>query len=122
TGYDVGEIVRAFIIIRDGFALPGLYREIDALDNRIGGQVQLDLYVAVERMLVEGCARYLKNGNSGRALGASITQLHDARKVLEPKLASLMSDFPRQRLAERKSALLNDGVPQALAERISLLD
>ena len=38
------DVVRAFAVVRDGFGLPALYREIDALDNKIDGQVQLDLY------------------------------------------------------------------------------
>ena len=48
--------MRAFTIVRDGFGLPALYAEIDALDNKIDGQMQLDLYAAVGR-LVDAAAR-----------------------------------------------------------------
>ena len=44
TGRTAADVVRTFTVVRDGFALPALYREIDALDNQIDGQAQLDLY------------------------------------------------------------------------------
>src|SRR5690606_30991174 len=52
TGRSAADVVRTFALIRDGFALPPLYREIDALDNRIDGQVQLDLYQMVSRLIL----------------------------------------------------------------------
>ena len=48
--------MRAFAVVRDGFGLPALYAEIDALDNKIDGQMQLDLYAAVGRLVDAGHA------------------------------------------------------------------
>lgn len=122
TGHGVPEIVRSFAVVRDGFALPGLYGEIDGLDNRIDGQVQLDLYVAVGRMLFETTAHCLKNGDGKKPLGERIALLRDARKTLEHRLASLLPDFSKERLASRTQGLREAAVPEKLAERIALLD
>ena len=56
TGRGARDVVRAFTVVRDGFGLPALYREIDALDNKIDGQVQLDLYARLSAGLSQAPA------------------------------------------------------------------
>src|SRR5690606_4818159 len=47
TGRAPSEIVEAFVLVRDGFELNGVYESIDALDNRIPGPKQLEFYSEV---------------------------------------------------------------------------
>ncbi len=122
TGRGVREIVRAFAIVRDGFGLPALYREIDALDSRIDGQVQLDLYGAVGRLLHGATAWDLKNGSGEGAIGDQISALAEARKVLEPKLGGMLPQYTKERVEERRHGFAKAGVPDALAERLSMLE
>ncbi|WP_274627314.1 NAD-glutamate dehydrogenase [Arvimicrobium flavum] len=122
TGRTVREIVRAFAIVRDGFGLPALYRDIDALDNKIDGQVQLDLYVAVGRLLYAASAWDLENGTGDLPIGEQIAGLIEARKVLEPKLVELLPQYTKERIEERRHGLVKAGAPDALAERLAMLD
>ncbi|RWD16346.1 MAG: hypothetical protein EOS22_33380, partial [Mesorhizobium sp.] len=80
-------------------------REIDALDNQIDGQVQLDLYQAVSRLIFMTSGWYLKNDAGTAPLGQRIAELQEARKVLEPKLASLLPAYSRERIEERRHGL-----------------
>ncbi|MBN9070444.1 MAG: NAD-glutamate dehydrogenase, partial [Rhizobiales bacterium] len=121
TGRTVREIVRAFVVVRDGFGLPALYREIDALDNRIDGQVQLDLYAALGRLLFAASAWDLKNGGEG-ALGDQIDALAAARAALEPKLAGLLPASVQERIEARRRHFSAAGVPDALAAHVAVLD
>jgi glutamate dehydrogenase len=122
TGRGAREVVRAFAVVRDGFGLPALYREIDALDNKIDGQMQLDLYAAVGRLVLTASAWDLKNGDGSAALGAQIAALSQARKQLEPKLLSLLPEFTRDRVTARRLTLVEAGTPEELAGRLALLD
>lgn len=122
TGRTAAEVLRAFAVVRDGFGLPELYADIDALDSRLDGQVQLDLYAAVGRLVFAGCSWHLKNADGAASLNEQIAALKKARKSLEPKLASLLPEFPKERLEARKFALAEAGVPEALAGRLALLD
>ncbi|TGS73254.1 NAD-glutamate dehydrogenase domain-containing protein, partial [Mesorhizobium sp. M8A.F.Ca.ET.181.01.1.1] len=88
TGRTAADVVRPFAVVRDGFALPALYKEIDALDNQIDGQIQLDLYQAVSRLIFVTSGWYLKNQAGSAPLGMRIAELQEARKALEPKLVS----------------------------------
>src|SRR5690606_19341842 len=89
TGRTAEDIARAFIIVRDGFELPALIERIDALDNRIAGMAQLDLYAAVTRLIRSATAWYLGHGTGG-ALADEISALRAARAELEPQLARLL--------------------------------
>ena len=48
--------------------------------------------------------------------------MQEARKTLEPKLASLLPAFTKERLEERKHGLFKGGAPEKLAERLSQTD
>ncbi|MER9892006.1 NAD-glutamate dehydrogenase [Mesorhizobium sp. M0119] len=122
TGRSAADVVRTFAVVRDGFALPALYRQIDALDNQIDGQIQLDLYQAVSRLIFVTSGWYLKNDAGTAPLGQRIAELQDARKALEPKLVSLLPAFSRERIEERRHSLSKGGAPESLAEQLALTD
>ncbi|MGN6303937.1 MAG: NAD-glutamate dehydrogenase [Mesorhizobium sp.] len=122
TGRSAADVVRIFAVIRDGFALPALYAEIDALDNRIDGQIQLDLYQTVSRLIFVTGGWYLKNETGNAPLSERIATLQEARKALEPKLASLLPAYSRQRLDEHRLELAAAGAPEKLAERLALCE
>ncbi|MEI9431774.1 NAD-glutamate dehydrogenase [Mesorhizobium sp. Cs1299R1N3] len=120
TGRTAADVVRTFAVVRDGFALPALYREIDALDNQIDGQVQLDLYQMVSRLIYMSSGWYLKNDAGTAPLGQRIAELQDARKALEPKLVSLLPAFSRERIEEKRHGLFKAGAPEKLAEQLAM--
>ncbi|WP_019170822.1 NAD-glutamate dehydrogenase [Pseudaminobacter salicylatoxidans] len=122
TGRSAADVVRAFVVVRAGFELPALYREIDALDNRIDGQLQLDLYQAVGRLIFVTSRWYLRNEAGEGPVDRDIAALAEARRALEPQLAALLPAFNKARLAERRDIFVADGAPEALAERLALTD
>ncbi|RUU79858.1 NAD-glutamate dehydrogenase [Mesorhizobium sp. M7A.F.Ca.MR.362.00.0.0] len=120
TGRTAADVVRTFALVRDGFALPVLYREIDALDNQIDGQVQLDLYQMVSRLIYVTSGWYLKNDAGTAPLGQRIAELQEARKALEPKLVALLPAFSRERIEEKRHGLFKSGAPEGLAGQLAL--
>ncbi|RWD87637.1 NAD-glutamate dehydrogenase [Mesorhizobium sp.] len=122
TGRTAADVVRTFAVVRDGFALPALYREIDALDSQVDGQIQLDFYQAVSRLIFMTSGWYLKNEAGAAPLSQRIGELHDARKALEPKLASLLPAFSRERIEERRHGLFKSGAPEKLAGQLALAE
>jgi hypothetical protein len=82
-------VVRAFAVVRDGFDMADLFAGLDALDNKIDGQLQLDLYGSVSRLISIASAWDLKNGDDASPLGVQIDALRQARRTLRPKIVEL---------------------------------
>lgn len=122
TGRPTHEIVAAYTIVRDGFDLEALYSKIDALDNKIDGQLQLALYERVRRLVVNGTAWQLKNGSGNIAIGERIQTLRDAVVQLNPMLKDSQPSFLRDRMAVIATEIEGGGVPMDLARKLALLD
>jgi glutamate dehydrogenase len=122
TGRGAAEIVRAFAVARDGFDLPALYAEIDALDGKVKGGAQLDFYLTVQRLLGNVTAWLLKNAGSAEPVGERIAALQQARAALEAKLPGMLPAFLRDKSSARRMSLVAEGAPEALAERLAMAD
>ncbi len=122
SGRTVQDIARVFAVIRDGFALPALYTEINALDNVVDGMLQLDLYQAVSRLIFATSGWYLRNDHDDAPLNVRIAELQEVRTALEHKFAWMLPDFTRDRIQNHKEGFVAAGVPEKLAERLSLLE
>ncbi|WP_246727852.1 NAD-glutamate dehydrogenase [Chelativorans sp. Marseille-P2723] len=122
TGRPAHEIVEAYAVVRDGFNLPSLFAEIDALDNRIDGQVQLELYQRVWRLIMSATAWQLKNASGEGSTGERIGRLAAAREALEPVLTPRLPPFLAEEIAKESMRLNGEGVPGHLAERLGFLE
>ena len=54
-------IAAAFAAVRNSYDMIALNSEIDALDNKISGKLQLDLYAAVQDLLLDRLVWFLRN-------------------------------------------------------------
>lgn len=122
SGRSAADVARVFAVVRDGFALPALYAEIDALDNIVDGMTQLDLYQAVSRLLFAVSGWYLRNDHGDAPLSSRIAELHEARAALEHKFAGMLPAFTQERIQKRKAGFTAAGAPEKLAGRLSLLE
>ena len=68
TGAGSPAIAAAFAAVRNSYDLIELNSEIDALDNRISGKVQLDLYAAVQDLLLDRLVWFLRNVDLAQGL------------------------------------------------------
>ena len=95
--------------------------EIDALDNKIDGQVQLDLYRPVGRLINLATAWFLKNGDDTPA-----RRPHRGATRRAPGAASQRSRLSPPAIQERDQGaawrLTAAGAPAELAARLALLE
>ena len=122
SGRSAADVIAAYTVIRDGFELPALYAEIDALDGRVDGDAQLELYQAVGRLVHSATLWQLRNDVGAWQLDQRIDALRNARKVLEPSIGEKLAPFTRDRIQERVSEFTNAGAPAELARRIAWLN
>lgn len=122
TGYPSDTVIRAYILVRDGFAVPALYDAIDALDNKVPGDVQNTFYAAISRMLFSTTAWILRNINLDEPLGKRVAAIRTAHQTIEKQLQKLIPDYMREDIEARTKAYESEGAPGALARQLGLLE
>jgi len=121
TGMLPSGIVRAHVAVRDGYGFPPLYEAIDALDNKVSGARQLDIYEDLGNSLRQATAHFIKTGESHQPLGDSVSALRDAAAALEPKLFSIMPEYLVSWVKERRDAFKADGLSESVAKKLGLM-
>ena len=121
-GMAPADAVQAYFAIRDIHGLEALWAAIDALDGRVGAQLQMDMQLAVAGLAETGAVWLVRTLGEGDAIGAAAGPLAAQVQALEGVLEAALPEADRQRLAERAAELRGQGVPEALSMRIARLE
>ena len=122
TGASVAELTRSYAAVRDSFALQELHAEIDALDAKISGKLQLELYSIVQDVLVDRMGWFTRNLSADASLEESVAHYRGALGELAAILPSLsLHATARRPIREVEKRLKAGRLPEALAGRIALL-
>ncbi|WP_233872961.1 NAD-glutamate dehydrogenase [Paraburkholderia adhaesiva] len=118
-----GDIVRACILGRDVFDLDDVWRDIDALDNRVADDVQARMFVDVARLLERAALWFLRHLQSGAVADGGVSELlarcRDAAQRLAPQLPQLLHAGDLEALSARQRELVDAGVDSGLAARVA---
>jgi glutamate dehydrogenase len=119
TGASAAQIAAAFAAVRNSYDMVALNSEIDALDNKIAGKVQLDLYAAVQDLLLDRVVWFLRNVYLGQGLETVIGHYRDGIAQVAAALDGALSRQAGAARDARFEELAKVGVPDALARRIA---
>jgi glutamate dehydrogenase len=121
TGATIADITNAFMVVRNAFGLQNLWSSIEMLDNRIAASVQLRALYKTS-CLAERETYWLLT-----RLGRDVIADKDSEKFaksigdLKKKLESILPQDIVDNLKLRRKSWVEDGMPQNLANEISLL-
>jgi glutamate dehydrogenase len=119
TGAGVPAIAAAFAAARNAFSLTELNSEIDALDNRIPGALQLDLYAALQDILLRATSWFLRNVDLTHGLADVIEHYRSGTQALARELGRLVVREDAEAIEARAAGLMAAGLPGDLARRIA---
>jgi glutamate dehydrogenase len=106
----ITETAHAFMAVRAVFSLADVWRRLDALDGKVAGAAQLDLYGRVQQVLNRNVAWFLRR----MAPGASLTDTIALYKSGFESLRSAFADIATPRTLERCKSLEADFVAHAV--------
>jgi glutamate dehydrogenase len=121
TGVPAEELCRANLIVRELFGARGLSKEISALDNKVSDEAQTSMRLQV-RTLAERATRWMVNNRRSPIDSEAVVEYFgsDVERVLAA-IPDLLIGRDAELLLERQSALLEHGVPEQLAAKVSAL-
>jgi glutamate dehydrogenase len=121
TGASAARIAAAFAVARDAFGLEELNAAIDALDARIPGALQLDLYAEVQTLLLHRMTWFLRNVDLESGLEDVIRRFRAGVDAVAVDLDRALGEEAAGRRSARATELVRQGVPGPLAVRLSAL-
>ncbi len=121
TGAAPAAIAAAFAAVRDSYDMTALNTAVDGLDNKISGKLQIDLYAAVEDLLLDRIVWFLRNVDLSKGLAAVVAHYRAGIAAVTAAFDNVLSpDLQTARAAQRQE-LIGAGVLPALAGRIANL-
>ncbi len=119
TGAAPAAIAAAFAVVRDSYGMTALNTAIDGLDNGIAGKLQLELYAAVQDLLLDRIVWFLRNAELSRGLADAVGHYRDGIAAVAAALDDALSAEALEARAQRRRELGAAGVPDELARRIA---
>jgi glutamate dehydrogenase len=121
TGAEPADVARAYTVVRESFALRSLWARIEELDNRVSAEVQLQMMVAVGRLVQRVTLWFLRHEPAPLEMSACNAAFRPAVEVLSAKLEEILPRTVLTDLRRRERNLVKEGVPQDLAWRVASL-
>jgi glutamate dehydrogenase len=122
TGADASAVARAFAATRDVFALTALHGEIDALDAKIAGELQLQLYEAAQRLMLSRMIWMLRNADFAQGVEATAKRFRAAVLEVAQNIETMLPPAAAAATKDAAARLEGRGVPASLARRLAALD
>jgi glutamate dehydrogenase len=119
TGRPLPDIAGAFLVARSAYGLPEIWQQIDALDNKVKGAVQLDLYARVQDVLLTTTRWLARKGAAGPA-EAEIAEV--VGRLRSGDLAGAIPKEQAERIAAETARLGEAGVPEPLRTMLATLE
>ena len=122
TGLAAGDIARAYVSAREAFAFRSLWRQIEALDNKVPAAVQAEMILHTSLLHRAATLWFLRNlavphsiSKTLEAFAAGIAELRDC-------LGDMLGDVDAKVLAAKSKEYEDRGVPRKLAQEVAALD
>jgi glutamate dehydrogenase len=122
TGRGYADIARAFIIMRDSFDLRTIWRDIEALDNKLPAPVQIDMIIAVARLLERAILWLLRSSYERLDIAALVGEFRPRIEAIGANLVQVLPAALLGRVRVRQAELMEDQIPEPLAIRVASLD
>ena len=119
TGLGPVDVARAYTVTRAAYNLRDLWSSIEALDNKVPAQTQIDMLLEVVRMLDRSVLWMLRHVPAPMDMAAVIKTLKPRVEALREVLSEVWTDEVAGYVKRQADGYQNSGVPAALAYQVA---
>jgi len=120
-GYTIDNLVRAYAAARDIFDLPSYRRDIEALDNKVANEVQVEMLLEGGRLIERAAAWLLQNAKLPLDISRTVAQFQSGIEAIRDNLYELVVEPHREGLNAKAAQLEKQGVPPETAKKSGAL-
>ncbi len=121
SGAPASEIARAYAVAREIYGMRPQWGEIEALDNRVDGSVQLSMLLEGRRLIERGTRWLLRHRSRPMDIASAVGHFRPGAESLFESVSRLLAPADAEPLARRADELRDAGVPAELATRVASL-
>ncbi len=121
TGAPIETIARAYAAVRDIFSLPLINSAIDALDTKIRGDLQLELYDVVQERVISQTVWFVRYADFSNGIAPVVDSYRSAVERLTPKLEKIVPDFLAEQIEGNRARYIEGGVQKDTALTLARL-
>jgi glutamate dehydrogenase len=121
TGASPARITAAFAAVRNSYGMTELNEQINGLDAKVGGKLQLDLYAAVQDLLLDRIVWFLRHLDLSKGLAGVIEHYRAGIGAVGAALDRVLAPDALAAQEARRAELEKAGVPEALAQQLATL-
>jgi glutamate dehydrogenase len=119
TGASVAFIMRAYIVAERIYGMEELWKQIEALDLKVNTAVQQKMMLQIYYLIRRATRWFLRNLKPNFNIEEVAAHYEKPIAELIQQLPNLLTDVDKEILEIETSSLLDQGVPQGLAQRIA---
>ena len=119
TGATPAQVVRAFMLTREVFALGPTWQAIEALDNKVADQTQAEMLMELGRRTVRAATWFLRSRSLIEPMEQTIARLTPAVRQFLDHLRGTGPASWRAPLVEMQARFTQRGVPESLAFEVA---
>ena len=118
SGMEAPEIARAYMVVREVFALRPLWAEIEALDNIASSAAQTEMLREINRTVHRTTQWFLRNAGHPLDITALLAAYAPGIETLAQRMDDILQPGQCCDVAQRTERFAGPGIPEALARRI----
>jgi glutamate dehydrogenase len=121
TSAPASDIARAYTVAREVFQMRPQWAEIEALDNDVSADTQMQMLLEGRRLIERGTRWLLRNRRRPLAIADTVAHFGPGAAALYGSVSKLLGPSDAEPLAMRAAGLRETGVPPELALRVASL-
>ncbi|RKF20203.1 NAD-glutamate dehydrogenase [Alginatibacterium sediminis] len=122
TGSTPAEICECFVVASEVFEVELTLQKIEALDNVIDAQLQLEMMDSLRRLMRRATRRFLTLRDRSLSIEQQIERYHPSFAALSGGLKKLLVNKDNEAVNKRADCFVGQGVPQGLACQMAQLN
>ena len=122
TGSDSAAVARAYTIAREVFEARDLWQKIEALDNKVSSETQMQMILVVWNLLRQSTRWLLARNSCNLDIARAVERYAEPIQSLLKKLPALVNRKEAKGQENQVQQLTEAGVPKALATQISRME
>jgi glutamate dehydrogenase len=122
SGMAPADVARAYLVARNVFQMRDNWTAIEALDNKVPAEVQLEMQIEARQLIERTTFWFLRGLRHPIDVRSVAESFRPGITALWTSLDKVLTGTERAKVENRAKALAKKGVPEKLAERVAAFD